>query len=337
MNFRNLFLAAGFLLVSGCETLSYYSQAVRGQLGLMGAARPVEAWLADPATTAELRGRLEAAQRIRDFASQSLALPQNGSYGSYAELGRPYVVWNVYAAARFSVEAKQECFPFTGCVAYRGFFSEEEARKQAARLHAEGYDVHLTGVPAYSTLGWFDDPLLSTFIEYPDVQLARLVFHELAHQRVYLKGDTTFNESFAVTVEEEGVRRWLEAEGRGGELAALRSARLRRQEFAQRVAQTRERLSRVFQENLAEEKMLARKAEEWEKLRAGYPATVPAEPNNAYLVSIALYTQLVPEFERLLAGCGGDLRAFYDSVEAIAANRREARAALTSAGCRRPS
>jgi predicted aminopeptidase len=325
------------LLLAGCESLSYYSQAIRGQFGLMGAARPVESWLSDPATTPELRGRLEAAQRIRDFASQRLALPHNGSYSSYADLGRPYVVWNVYAAPRFSVEPKQECFPFTGCVSYRGFFSEEEARKQAARLRGEGYDVYLAGVPAYSTLGWFDDPLLSTFIAYPDVQLARLVFHELAHQRVYLKGDTTFNESFAVTVEEEGVRRWLEAEGRGSELAALRSARLRRQEFAARVAQARERLAKVYQEKITEEAMLARKREEYDRLRADYPVTVPAEPNNAYLVSIALYTQLVPEFERLLAGCGGELREFYDSVEAIAGSRKAARAELTSAGCRRPS
>jgi predicted aminopeptidase len=325
------------LFIAGCESLSYYSQAIRGQMGLMGAARPVESWLADPATPPELRERLQAAQRIREFASQRLALPHNGSYSSYADLGRPYVVWNVYAAARFSVEPKQECFPFAGCVSYRGFFSEEDARRQAARLRAEGYDVHLSGVPAYSTLGWFDDPLLSTFIRYPDVQLARLVFHELAHQRVYLKGDPTFNESFAVAVEEEGVRRWLQAEGRAGELDALRAARLRRQEFAARVAQARERLAKVYQEKIPQDAMLVRKREEYEKLRADYPASVPAEPNNAYLVSIALYTQLVPQFERLLAGCGGELAQFYDRVEALAAARQDARAALKSAECPRPS
>lgn len=331
------FFLVFLLFTAGCESLSYYSQAIRGQMGLMGAARPVESWLADPATPPELRDRLQAAQGIREFASRRLALPHNGSYGSYAELGRPYAVWNVYAAPRFSVEAKQECFPFAGCVSYRGFFSEEDARRQAARLRAEGYDVYLSGVPAYSTLGWLDDPLLSTFIKYPDVQLARLVFHELAHQRVYLKGDTTFNESFAVTVEEEGVRRWLEAEGRGGELAALRAARLRRQEFAARVAQARERLAKVYQEKIPQDAMLARKREEYEKLRADYPSIVPAEPNNAYLVSIALYTQLVPQFERLLAGCGGELAEFYDRVEALAVARHEARAALTSAECRRTS
>jgi predicted aminopeptidase len=337
MKLRSFLLLACALAVSGCESLSYYSQAIRGQLGLVNAARPVSSWLADPATPPDLRGRLQAAQRIRDFASASLALPHNGSYASYAELDRPYAVWNVYAAARFSVEAKQECFPFAGCVSYRGFFSEDEARRHAERLRAAGYDVYLGGVPAYSTLGWFDDPLLSTFIRYPDVQLARLVFHELAHQRVYLKGDSTFNESFAVTVEEEGVRRWLEAEGRGGELAAMRAARLRRQEFAARVAQTRERLSAIYRAAMPEQAMLAQKRDEWEKLRRDYPNVLPAEPNNGYLVSIALYTQLVPQFEKLLAACGGELSEFYQRVEALAANRQSARSALTSAGCQRTS
>jgi predicted aminopeptidase len=325
------------LLTTGCESLSYYSQAIRGQLGVMSASRPLEAWLADPETPAELRSRLQAALSIREFASRRLALPQNGSYSSYADLGRPFVVWNVYAAPRFAVEPKQECFPFTGCVSYRGFFSEEDARRQAARLREEGYDVYLGGVPAYSTLGWFDDPLLSTFIQYPDVQLARLMFHELAHQRVYVKGDTAFNESFAVTVEEEGVKRWLAVLGRSGELEAMRASRLRRQEFALRVSQTRQRLSQIFQERVPEETMLARKAQEWEQLRRDYPALVPAEPNNAYLVSIALYTQLVPQFERLLAACNGELGEFYGRVEALTAGRRAAREALTSAECRQTS
>jgi len=337
LNPRNLGLLLCVLLVSGCETVSYYSQAIRGQLGLMNAARPVDQWLADPATPPELRGRLQVARSIREFASQRLGLPSNGSYSSYADLGRPYVVWNVYAAPRFSVEPKQECFPFTGCVSYRGFFSEEDARRLAARLREEGNDVYLGGVPAYSTLGWFDDPLLSTFIQYPDVQLARLVFHELAHQRVYVKGDTTFNESFAVTVEEEGVKRWLEAAGRSGELEAMRAARQRRQQFASRVAQTRERLAEVYREKLTEEATLERKREEYAKLRAEYPTLVPAEPNNAYLVSIALYTQLVPQFEALLGACGGDLKMFYERAEALAARPREARTALTSAECRQSS
>jgi predicted aminopeptidase len=300
-------------LLAGCESIAYYRQAIGGQLEILGAARPVDAWLADPATPPELRGRLEAARRIRQFASRNLALPDNRSYTSYAELGRPFAVWNVFAAPQYSVVPKQECFPFTGCVSYRGFFSEDDARRHAARLKEQGYDVYVSGVPAYSTLGWFDDPLLSTFIRYPDAQLARLVFHELAHQLVYAPDDTTFNESFAVSVEHEGVRRWLEAEGRPADLQAFEALQVRRQQFAQRVNEARTRLRKVYQQGLPVEAMQRRKAEEFELLRKEYPNIVPAEPNNAFLVSVALYTELVPEFEQLLRE-SGSLEAFYAQV-----------------------
>jgi predicted aminopeptidase len=312
-------------LLSGCESISYYSQAIRGHLHLVAAARPLDTWLADPATSPELRKRLETARRIREFASRSLALPDNASYGSYADLQRPYVVWNVYAAPEFGVEAKQECFPFTGCVAYRGFFSEGEARRHAARLRAEAFDAHIGGVPAYSTLGWFDDPLLSTFILYPDAQLARLVFHELAHQVVYTRGDSTFNESFAVTVEEEGVRRWLDAEGRAGELAAFRAAQARKRALATDVEETRARLAAIYKSTLSHEEMRERKRQEFAGLRARWGAIVPAEPNNAFLVSVSVYTQLVPRFERLLAEAGGDLPRFYAKVRELAVRKAEYR------------
>ena len=318
------------LLVAGCETISYYGQAIRGQLGLLAAARPIDTWLADPATSEELRARLQTARSIREYASRSLALPDNASYASYAELGRAYPVWNVCAAPRFSVTPKQECFPFTGCVSYRGFFSEPLARKHAEGLRAAGYDVHVGGVPAYSTLGWFDDPLLSSFIKYPDAQLARLLFHELAHQRVYAKGDTTFNESFAVAVEEEGVRRWLEAQGRGGELAEFRAAQARKREFARQVQQTRKRLADVYAMALPEKEMLERKRDAYAPLRAAYPAIVPEEANNAYLGSVALYTELVPQFEQLLAAEGGDLPAFYRKVEELAASEPSSRGPLSA-------
>src|SRR5262245_20491602 len=278
--------------IAGCESISYYSQAIGGQLSLFSRARPVEDWLADPATTQELRIRLLKAKGIREFASRSLGLPENGSYHSYAQLDRPYVVWNVYAAGAFSVEAKQECFPFAGCVSYRGFFSEEEARRHAEALKKQGYDVYVGGVAAYSTLGWFDDPLLSTFIDFSDTQLARLVFHELAHQKVYARNDTGFNESFAVTVEQEGVRRWLEAEGRGAELEAFRAAQVRRRDFAARVKQTRERLASLYAAGSSRDALAEQKRGEFDRLRAAYPNIVPAEPNNAFLVSIALYTEM---------------------------------------------
>ena len=305
-------------LLGGCDTLAYYGQAIGGQLEVMTAARPVDAWLADTATPEPLRRRLESAQRIRDFASRQLALPDNGSYRSYAALDRAYVVWNVFAAPKFSVEPKQECFPLAGCVAYRGFFSEARARESAAKLKAQDYDVYVGGVPAYSTLGWFDDPLLSTFIQYPDAQLARLIFHELAHQLIYKQNDTTFNESFAVTVAVEGVRRWLEAGGRSTELAAFRAAQARRKRFAERVKEARERLATAYAEGGGLDAMLQKKSEVWKPLRADYPTIVPEEPNNAFLASVALYNELVPQFEKLLHE-SASLPDFYARVRALAA------------------
>ena len=316
------------LLAGGCESMRYYASAIGGHFNVMLAARPLDTWLADPGTPAELRARLETARRIRAFAARELGLPDNGSYSSYADLRRSYVVWNVYAAPVFSVEAKRECFPFTGCVSYRGFFSEQDARRYAERLRADGNDVYLGGVPAYSTLGWFDDPLLSTFILYPDAQLARLLFHELAHQVAYARDDTTFNESFAVVVEEEGVRRWLRAEGRMADLEAFHAVQTRKRQFAARIELARTRLAAVYASDAPSDEKLKQKAEEFARLRAEYGAVVPAEPNNAFLVSISVYTQLVPEFERLLAQKGGRLPEFYAEVRELASTDRSNRGAL---------
>jgi|SRR5689334_4743890 len=314
-------------LLSGCESLSYYSQAIGGQLHLLSQARPIDDWLADPATPPDLKARLESAQRIREFASRELHLPDNASYTSYADLNRRYAVWNVFAAGQFSVDPHPECFPITGCVAYRGFFSEGDAQRYAEKLRAQGYDVYVGGVLAYSTLGWFDDPLLSTFIRYPESQVARLVFHELAHQLVYAKGDTTFNESFAVVVEDEGVRRWLEAQGRTAELAAFQAMQDRKRDLAARIKETRERLKLVYQSDLSREAMLEQKRGEFDRLRAAFPNIVPAEPNNAFLVSIALYNELVPAFERLLAA-SGSLDTFYARARKLAHEGRAERDAV---------
>jgi len=321
---------AALLALSGCETLSYYAQAVDGQLDLMRRAQPLAEWIADPATAPALRRRLETAARIRDFASRELALPDNGSYRSYADLGRPYVVWNVFAAPEFSVQPVESCFPVAGCVAYRGFFGRDDAERYAAGRRADGLDVFVYGVPAYSTLGYFDDPLLSTFIGYPEFELARLMFHELAHQVVYVKGDTTFNESFAVTVEEEGVRRWLESEGRGAELGAFREAQQRKREFVALIEDARARLARVYAEPLSPAAMRAAKHAELAKLAERYAALkarwggysgydrLISEPNNALLASISAYTRLVPAFRRELEAADGNLGVFYDRVKALA-------------------
>ncbi|MFL6564268.1 MAG: aminopeptidase [Burkholderiales bacterium] len=318
-------LLAAALLLSGCESMQYYAQAIGGQLSIMRAARPVETWLADPDTPQDLRGRLALAREIREFAARELALPRNGSYESYAALGRPYVAWNVYAAPAFSTEAKQECFPLVGCVSYRGFFAEADARQHAEKLRLAGNDVYIGAVPAYSTLGWFDDPLLSTFIRFPDAQLARLLFHELAHQVAYARDDTAFNESFAVSVEEEGVRRWLRAQGREKEIAAFSAAQSRRRELAARVEAARKRLEAVYKSDVPEAEKRRVKAREFEALRADFGNVVPAEPTNAFLVSIAVYTELVPAFERLLAESGGDLGAFYKRVKDLAREDKKTR------------
>ena len=340
MKLRAITLLATAALVSGCETVGYYSQAINGHLALMSAARPAEQVIADPDTPQVLRQRLETALRIRAFATRELGLPDNSSYTDYVELDRPYVVWNVFAAGEFSLKAKTHCFPIAGCVSYRGFFAEKEAREFAGQLAAEGNDVFVAGVPAYSTLGWFDDPLLSTFMRGGDTEVARLVFHELAHQLIYVRDDTMFNESFATTVALEGVRRWLAREDRAGEFEAFLARQKRRKEFITLLEGARERLAAVYLLKLPPEELRARKRAELEALRghydalkaswggyAGYDRIFGREPNNALLVAFATYTQLVPAFERLLADAGGDLPAFYERVKEIAALPKAERSA----------
>ena len=276
MSRRAVALLAGAATVAaaigGCSTFSYYGQAVVGHLDVVSRAQPIEARLADPATPPELRARLARALEIREFATRELALPDNGSYRAYADLGRPYAVWNVFAAPEFSVEPRRSCFPVVGCVSYRGYYAQADADAYAAGLRAEGYDVFVYGVPAYSTLGWFDDPVLNTFVRYPDAELARLVFHELAHQLVYVQGDTMFNESFAVAVEEEGVRRWLARHGDEAGRAAYATMRARRAEFVRLVLDYRARLEALYREPLTDEAKRAGKARLLGEMEADYRA-----------------------------------------------------------------
>ncbi|MCX7961888.1 MAG: aminopeptidase [Burkholderiales bacterium] len=317
------------LALSGCETLGYYGQAISGHLDLMRRARPVAALLADPQLPAALRERLELAQRIRDFASRELGLPDNGAYRSYAALDRPFAVWNVVAAPEFSLEPLTWCFPVAGCVAYRGFFEQAAAEAYAARLRAAGHDVYVYGVAAYSTLGRFDDPLLSTFVERGEVELARLIFHELAHQVAYAADDTAFNESFAVAVEREGLRRWLR--DRPQALARLAALEARAAEVQAQMEATRARLAALYREPLDPETKRRRKAAELAALRAALGAHARlsgVEPNNAVLAAHAVYTRLVPQFERLLAEEGGDLPRFYERVRGLAAAEPRARGAF---------
>ncbi len=345
-------------LLAGCDTLAYYTQAVGGQIELISRARPIDVVLVDPGTSADLRLRLVRARAVREYASRSLGLPDNGSYRSYADLGRPYVVWNVFAAPEFATTAVKSCFPVAGCVSYRGFFSEADALGEAAKQRAAGYDVLVLGIPAYSTLGWFDDPLLSTFMRYPESEVARLVFHELAHQVVYVKNDTAFNESFAVAVERAGVRRWLVAQDRQTELTAFLRGRERREEFIALIEAARSRLERIYAEGSATEGIESRRAKKraaFDELKreyaglkdrwggfSGYDRILGAEPNNALLVSLNAYSKFVPGFERILGEAGGDLPRFYAAVKRIAALPEQERSrclgaqaapAIRSAGC----
>ena len=324
---------AAAVLLSGCETLGYYAQAIGGHLDLMARAKPVPSLIADPATPQDLRARLELAASIRDYASRELKLPDNGSYRSYAHLDRPYAVWNVVAAPEFSLAPVESCFPVTGCVPYRGFFARADAERYAAGLRASGNDVIVRGVPAYSTLGRFDDPLLSTFIRHADAELARLIFHELSHQVLYIKNDATFNESFAVAVERAGVQRWLAATGRGAALKAFLDVQEGNRKFFEDLDRTRARLKKLYASALPAEAMREKKREAMEDLKkelSANPRFRALEPSNALLAAFATYNQLVPAFEKLLAEEGGNLERFYARVKQLSASAPSSRGPLSA-------
>lgn len=324
---RSLPLAA-LLLLGGCSSVNYYDQLVSGQLQLLRARQPVAQVIADPTRSPRLRQLLEHSQEARTFASRQLHLPDNRSYRLYADLGRPYVVWNVFATGEFSLEPVTHCFPIAGCVAYRGYYSVGGARGAAALQRQSGQDVYVSGVEAYSTLGWFDDPILSSMLGWGDERLATLIFHELAHQQFYVKDDSEFNESFASFVEQEGTRQWRAARG----LPAERLSQSRqRDQFTQLVLDTRERLKRLYSQPLNAEQMREGKAAEFELLRnnyralrdsqwAGdkrYDAWINGPLNNAKLLPFGLYDQWVPAFAALFKQVNRDWPAFYAAVERL--------------------
>jgi len=337
-HYSRLLAAALLPLVGGCASANYYWQSVTGQMDLWRRERPIEEVIADPASPQALKDRLARVLEIRAFASSELGLPDNASYRRYADLGRPFVVWNVFAAPEFSTQPIASCFPFAGCVSYRGFFARKDAERHAAALAGEGYDVYIGGVPAYSTLGWFADPVLNTFIHYPEPEIARLIFHELAHQVVYVRDDTAFNESFAVAVEQEGVRRWL---ARGGDAARrdeFERGRRIRAEFAGLIQKHRARLDALYRSRLAPDVMRSRKRQilaelvsEFQSIRAGwggysgYDNWFAGPLNNAQLASVAVYSQWVAPLEALLARASADLTRFYAAVKVLAALPREER------------
>ncbi len=337
-------IAVAAAALAGCADLGYYGQAIDGHLDLMAARRPLDEAIADPVTPEDERARLAEAREIRRFAVESLALPEGGSYRSYVSLDRPYVVWNVVAAPELSVEPRTWCFPVAGCVAYRGYFDEGAARAFAAKLEGKGLDVHVGGARAYSTLGWFDDPLLSTMLSGRAYDVAGVVFHELAHERVYVADDSEFNEAYAVAVERAGVRRWLLATGRHAELEDYERGLERRARFTAAVLQTRARLRAIYASGAPPDEMRARKAQAIEVLRGrlralavewGDPRRLAAWTegpiNNARLALLATYHERVPAFESILAKLDGDMSAFHAEVARIGALAKDERARALAA------
>jgi predicted aminopeptidase len=332
------FAGAAVCLTSGCSTIGYYAQSVTGHLNLVEAARPVSQWLVDPGTGAPLKVRLELSQRMRDFAVSELGEPDNASYRRYADLHRNAAVWNVVAAPELSLELKTWCFAVVGCVGYRGYYDRDNADGLAASLRGQGLDVAVYPVPAYSTLGrlptggWLADPLLNTFIGYPEGELARLIFHELAHQVAFAPGDTLFNESFASTVEQIGAERWLAANGSAEARSEYTQSLARRADFQELTNRYRDRFATLYASAASDADKREQKAALLLRLQADY-ATMKAtrwagyagydawfaRANNAAFGVLASYTSLVPAFERLFDRSRQDFATFYAEVRRIAA------------------
>jgi predicted aminopeptidase len=318
-----LLLAVG---LTGCST--YYGQLAVGQFNLLRQREPIAAIIDNPQSAPQLRQRLALAQQARGFASHALALPDNQSYRVYADIQRPYVMWNLFVAEEFSVAQQSQCFPIAGCVAYRGYYQQDRARGAAALMQAEGYDTLVSGVPAYSTLGWFDDPLLSSMLRWDDDRLAGLIFHELAHQRLYVPDDTAFNESYASFVEREGLRQWRASQGQPPPNEAARNQYA---DLSKLVLATRDRLAASYASDLSESAMRAAKRDEFMRMRQAYRRLRDgpwkgdgrfdrwrAQPlNNASLVPFGLYDQWVPAFAALFEQVGGDWPRFYAEVAAL--------------------
>lgn len=329
---RHIALAgAAVAMLASCSGLNYYAQAAQGQMSLLTGARPIEDWLADNGTDSRLRVRLATARQIRSFAVKELGLPDNGSYKNYAALSRPYVLWNIVATPELSLRPLQWCFPVAGCVSYRGYYSKEEAQAYAQQLRAGGHDVSVGGVPAYSTLGWFNDPLISTFIHYPDAELARLIFHELSHQVIYVPGDSQFNESFASAVEEAGVERWLA--GFGNDAMRQNYARFaaRKKDFLKLLLEYRSALETNYAskapaaaKRTAKARLFAQLKDDYLVLKqswggfAGYDRFFAEPLSNAHLASVATYTEFVPAFRAILER-ERSFSGFYASARKLAA------------------
>ncbi|WP_263081700.1 aminopeptidase [Endozoicomonas sp. Mp262] len=313
-------------VLSSCSSVKYYAQAVYGQLDLLAKRKPVSALLRSDDLDPGLRRQLLLSEQLLLFAEKELLLPTGKNYRAYADLKRPYVVWNLFAAPEFSIKPKHWCYPVIGCASYRGFFDKDQALKLARQLGKEGYDIYMGGVKAYSTLGWFNDPLLNTFIYYGDTGLARLIFHELAHKKLYVSGDTDFNESFATVVELEGTRQWLRSQGRAGELVENPVI----EKTVALIASARLRLKTLYNQSISDEQKRRQKQMVIDSLRADYKRLtfglkkpqpfdywMEAPINNAKLSSISSYHRWVPHFSQLF-NVSADWNIFFNKAGALA-------------------
>ncbi|MBX2886217.1 MAG: aminopeptidase [Granulosicoccus sp.] len=328
---RAFYLLLCVFFLQGCSTISYYAQAVNGHFKLMNARQPVAQLLASDDTDAELRRKLQLLIDARQYAASSLSLPKNDSYSTYVDAGRDYVTWNVVAAPEFSLKPKTWCFPIAGCVSYRGYFAEARARAYADTLKAESYDVTVGGASAYSTLGWFDDPLLSTMMRGSDIRLVSTLFHERAHQKLYVQDDSNFNEAYASFVEQAGVRRWLADQGKAETIPAYDAYLSRQLDFGELLRQTRGELVNLYKKSLPVADMRAAKAEIFATLRkryaalknerwqgySGYDNWFNKDINNARLLAVATYRKWVPAFAELYRQQQEDFDRFYQAAEAL--------------------
>jgi predicted aminopeptidase len=317
------------LALSSCRTVEFYSQAVGGQMEILRKSRPIPPIIADPKTDPGLKRQLQAVERIRSYAKDHLSLPGDDSYGTYADLGREYVTWVLYAAPEFSLEPKTWWYPTLGKLDYRGFFSEQDALKVGRELKQDGYEGVVNGVDAYSTLGWFHDPVLNCFVHNPDIDLAELIFHELTHRRLFRPGDTDFNESMATAFAEEGVKRWLKSQRRFSDLRRYEELLVKREEFYQEIETTRGKLEALYASGkpAAEKRRLKAAAlrdlqDRFIALRRrwggrGLESWIETKLNNAHLVSVITYQRNTAVFRRLLAECHGDSAEFFRRAETL--------------------
>ena len=338
---KHLFLFFAAILCVGCSSAGYYWQAINGHAELLNSERPITEVLADKSIRPEVKQKLQRAQSIRRFASKALHLPDNNSYTQYADLHRPYALWNVVATPKYSIQAKQWCFVLVGCLSYRGYYDKHEAEAYAESLRQQGDDVMVSGARAYSTLGWLDDPLLNTMLYKDDARLAGIIFHELAHQQVYKKGFSSFNEAFATTVQVEGVFKWLAARHDLAGIKKYRQNFIRRLQFNQLLRTTREKLQQAYSEKDSEQQKVVAKQRIFAELKmnyqhikqqwhgdTSYDAWMAQDLNNAYLALVGTYFDDVPYFRKLLKENNGNFAKFYKVVAAMTDAQIKAIAAI---------